>query len=93
MAAPNPEIAAHAVVRDATPFEARDELARERVQVFEDLRKCRARWLLQAEDFHPSVVHLKMVAMTLDGTIGDEVIEMRVVLQGRTGRDVRRVVQ
>ena len=64
-----------------------------RVQVLEHLREGRARRLLQAQDLDPDVINLQVTAMAVHRAVGNEVVEVRVVLQRGAHGDVRRVVQ
>ena len=77
------EIAPHAIVPKALPLEARDELARHGVEVFEHVRERRARWLLHREHLDARFADLEMRAKALQRRVGDEEVEVGVVGQAR----------
>src|SRR5439155_8351277 len=90
--APGLEIATHSVAWNALPFQTRDELARYRVEIFQEMRERRARRFLHRQDLHMGRVDVQVGPMAFDWRIGDEVIEMRVVFEGASGRLVTHVV-
>ena len=81
----------HAIVRDALPFQTGNEFTRDGVEIREQVREGLARWLLHRQHLDPLAADHEVIAVAVDGRIGDEVIEMRVVRQGRC-RHRRRVV-
>ena len=82
----------HPVVRNAAPLQAGDELTGQRVQVLEHLRERGARRLLHRQHLHPRRVELQVVAMAVEPAVGDEVVEVRVVLERCARNQARRVV-
>ncbi len=86
-----PKIPAHAIVRDALPFQAGNELARERIQILEQVRERLARRFLHGQDFDHRAADIEVGPVALHGRVRDEVVQMRVVLQGGAG-DGRRCV-
>ena len=86
------DVPTHAVARDPLPFEAGDELAGNLVQVLQQERERLARRLLHREHLDDAVADQQMVAVAVDGGIGDEVVQMRVVREPRGIHDGRFVV-
>ena len=78
------EVAAHPVAGNALPFEARDQLAGDLVQVLQQERERLARRLLHRQHLDEAVTDHQVVAMAVDGRVRHEVVEMCVVRQ--TGR-------
>ena len=52
VSAPHPQVAPHAVVRETSPFETGDPLARNGVQTFEYERRGCCWWILHRQDLH-----------------------------------------
>src|SRR5689334_25356747 len=57
------KVAAHLVARDALPFQVRDELARYRVKIPEDVGECLRRRLLHREQLDVPSADLQVVSM------------------------------
>src|SRR4030095_3772575 len=77
------DISPHAVARDPLPLETRDELSRSLVQVLHQEREGLARRLFRREDLDDAITDQQMVPVAVDGGIGDEVVQMRVMRQAR----------
>ena len=86
------QLAAHAIVGQTLPFQARDELPGHRVEVLQDVRERRGRRVRHREHLDVDVVDLQMRAMARDGRTGDEKVQVRVVREGRRVGHPRRVV-
>jgi hypothetical protein len=81
VSAPVLKVTAHLVARDALPFQARDELAGNRVKISEDVGECLCRRLLHREHLDVPSADLQVVSVALHCRIADEVVDMRVVPQ------------
>src|SRR5918994_2051693 len=82
----------HPIVRNAAPLEAGDELTGQRVQLLEHLRECGARRLLHRQHLHSRRVELQVVAMAVEPAVGNEVVEVSVVLERCARSQARSVV-
>ena len=78
--------APHPVLPGTLPFETGDELAGDCVEVGEEVGERLVRRLLHREDLHKLRSDHQVVAMTVNGRVGDEVVEVR----GRCVRHCRR---
>ena len=79
--APGLQIAAHPIIGDALPFQAGDELAGHRVEVREQVGKRLARRLLHRQHLDELATDGQMVAVAFDRRVGDEVVQVRVVVE------------
>ena len=86
------DIPTHPVARDPLPFEAGDELAGNLVQVLHQKRERLARRLLRREHLDDAVADQQVVAVAVDGGVGDEVVQVRVVREPGGVDDGRFVV-
>src|SRR5262249_32216752 len=87
------KVPAHPIVWNARPLETGDELARQHVQVFEDLGKRRARRLLDAQNLDANAIDVQPVTVAFHGAVRNEVIQVGVVLQRRAVYDMRAVIE
>ena len=86
------DVAAHAVVRNATPFRTRDELAGHGVEALEQMRERGARRLFHCEHLHLDIVDIEVAAVAVHGAIRHEVVNVGVVFERGCIGFVRRVV-
>ena len=79
-------------IRQALPFQARDERTGHGVQVLQHVRKGLHRRFFHRQHLDVDVVDTQMVAMALQGRVAEIEVQMRVVLQGDGIGLVRRVI-
>src|SRR5688572_10014641 len=82
------EVPPHAVARNPLPFQARDQIAWNLIEVPQKESERVARRLLHREHLNETVPDEQVIPVAFDGRIRDEVIEVRVVGESRSRNGV-----